>query len=83
MANRSAMAWIAILLIVIFSTAFIRSQARIIHHGDKLMHNNLGSKELLVELGFDVSKVEGAQRPRSLAQYDQVVPGGPDHQHHS
>lgn len=68
-------------MIVIFSTAFLRSQARIIH-GDKLMHNNLGSKELLVELGFDASKVEGAQPRSSLEQYDLVVPGGPDHQHH-
>jgi hypothetical protein len=73
---------VCILLITIISTLFMSSQARILHV-ERVMQKNIDSQQLLQELGFDLSKLANLQR-RSLEvpSGDQVVPGGPDHQHH-
>jgi hypothetical protein len=79
--NTSTVARVCILLTIISTLFMSFSQARIVH-GEKVMQKNIDSKQLLQELGFDLSKLENFQR-RSLGDpYDQVVPGGPDHQHH-
>ncbi|KAK7830459.1 clavata3/esr (cle)-related protein 6 [Quercus suber] len=69
------------ILIIIFSSLFMSSQARILHW-HKVLQKSKDSQKLL-HLGFDLSNLDHFQRRLAVETYhDQVVPGGPDHQHH-
>ncbi|XP_030929188.1 CLAVATA3/ESR (CLE)-related protein 5-like [Quercus lobata] len=69
------------ILIIIFSSLFMSSQARILHW-HKVLQKSKDSQKLL-HLGFDLSNLDHFQRRLVVEPYhDQVVPGGPDHQHH-
>ncbi|GLT53594.1 hypothetical protein SLA2020_268540 [Shorea laevis] len=71
------------ILLTIISTLFMSPQARVVHGDKVVMQKNIDSEELFHDLGFDLSILANFQR-RSLAESyaDQVVPGGPDGQHH-
>uniref|UniRef100_A0A6N2MNW8 CLAVATA3/ESR-like protein n=1 Tax=Salix viminalis TaxID=40686 RepID=A0A6N2MNW8_SALVM len=72
-----------LLLMVFLSGIFLTSQSRILK-GDQAMQGNVkSSRDLLLELGFELSKVEHYQKLSAHgADSDRLSPGGPDPQHH-
>ncbi|KFK31239.1 hypothetical protein AALP_AA6G086500 [Arabis alpina] len=71
-----------IILLIIFSSSFLSSQARILRADQAATMGNMDSQVLLRELGFDFSKFKGHNERRFLVESDRVSPGGPDPQHH-
>ncbi|KAL1190655.1 CLAVATA3/ESR (CLE)-related protein 6 [Cardamine amara subsp. amara] len=71
-----------IILLILFSSSFLKSQARILRADRAATMGNMDSQVLLHELGFDLSKFKGHNEKRFLVDSDRVSPGGPDPQHH-
>ncbi|VVB07556.1 unnamed protein product [Arabis nemorensis] len=71
-----------IILLIIFSSSTLSSQARILRADHAATMGNMDSQVLLRELGFDLSKFKGHNEGRFLVDSDRVSPGGPDPQHH-
>jgi hypothetical protein len=72
-----------LLLMVLFSAIFLTSEARILKGGQALQGNANNSRHLLLELGFDLSKLEHYRRLSTLGvASDRLSPGGPDPHHH-
>ncbi|KAJ6855625.1 CLAVATA3/ESR (CLE)-related protein 5-like [Populus alba x Populus x berolinensis] len=70
-----------LLLMVLFSAIFLTSEARILKGGHALQGN--ANNSLLLELGFDRSKLEHYRRLSTLGvPPDRVTPAGPDPHHH-
>lgn len=77
MANQIIMR-VLILFLVVFSTFFMSSQARI------LMRKRVDSHILLHDLGYDETKLKNYHRMSTMdAGANRVSPGGPDPQHHA
>ncbi|KAJ6855624.1 CLAVATA3/ESR (CLE)-related protein 5-like [Populus alba x Populus x berolinensis] len=71
-----------LLLMVLFSAIFLTSEARILKGGQALQ-GNANNSHLLLELGFDRSKLEHYRRLSTLGvPSDRVTPAGPDHHHY-
>ncbi|XP_010469764.1 PREDICTED: CLAVATA3/ESR (CLE)-related protein 6-like [Camelina sativa] len=71
-----------IILLIIFSSPILSSQARILRVGRVAAMDNMDSQVLLRELGIDLSKFKGHNERRFLVDSERVSPGGPDPQHH-
>ncbi|EOA29350.1 hypothetical protein CARUB_v10025636mg [Capsella rubella] len=71
-----------IILLIIFSSPILSSQARILRTGNVAAMGNMDSQVLLRELGIDLSKFKGHNERRFLVDSERVSPGGPDPQHH-
>ncbi|XP_010414184.1 PREDICTED: CLAVATA3/ESR (CLE)-related protein 6-like [Camelina sativa] len=71
-----------IILLIIFSSPILSSQARILRAGRVAAMDNMDSQVLLRELGIDLSKFKGHNERRFLVESERVSPGGPDPQHH-
>ncbi|KAG6737959.1 hypothetical protein POTOM_059491 [Populus tomentosa] len=72
-----------LLLVVLFSAIFLTSEARILKGGQALQGNANNSRHLLLDLGFDRSKLEHYRRLSTLGvPPDRVTPAGPDPHHH-
>ncbi|XP_010510245.1 PREDICTED: CLAVATA3/ESR (CLE)-related protein 5 [Camelina sativa] len=71
-----------IIILVIFSSLILSSQARILRAYRASSMSNMDSQVLLRELGFDLSKFKGHNQRRFLVSSDRVSPGGPNPQHH-
>ncbi|KAG6738860.1 hypothetical protein POTOM_058483 [Populus tomentosa] len=71
------------LSLVNFSAIFLTSEARILKGGQALQGNANNSRHLLLDLGFDRSKLEHYRRLSTLGvPPDRVTPAGPDPHHH-
>ncbi|KAF9661681.1 hypothetical protein SADUNF_Sadunf19G0093900 [Salix dunnii] len=72
-----------LLLMVLFSAICLTSEARILKGGQTMQGNVNNSHHILVELGFDLSKLEHYRKLSALGvASDRVSPGGPDPHHH-
>ena len=72
-----------LLLMVLFSAIFLTSEARILKGGQALQGNANNSRHLLLDLGFDRSKLEHYRWLSTLGvPPDRVTPAGPDPHHH-
>ncbi|KAF9670690.1 hypothetical protein SADUNF_Sadunf13G0094900 [Salix dunnii] len=72
-----------LLLMVLFSAIFLTSQSRILREDQAMQGNVKSSRNLLLELGFELSKLEHYQRLSAHGvDSDRLSPGGPDPQHH-
>ncbi|CAL9235065.1 hypothetical protein ISN44_As09g015030 [Arabidopsis suecica] len=71
-----------IILLIIFSSPILTSQARILRTYHHTAVGNMDSQVLLRELGIDLSKFKGNNERRFLVDSERVSPGGPDPQHH-
>ncbi|VYS54064.1 unnamed protein product [Arabidopsis thaliana] len=71
-----------IILLIIYSTPILSSQARILRTYRPTTMGNMDSQVLLRELGIDLSKFKGQDERRFLVDSERVSPGGPDPQHH-
>lgn len=71
-----------IIFLIIFSSSFLSSEARILRADRAVTVGNMDSQALLRELGFDLSKFKGYNERRFLVDSERVSPGGPDPQHH-
>jgi len=83
MASRVASTSRAMVLLFLFSAIFLTSEARILKGGQALQGNANNSRHLLLELGFDLSKLEHYRRLSTIGvASDRLSPGGPDPHHH-
>ncbi|KAJ6291493.1 hypothetical protein OIU76_023546 [Salix suchowensis] len=72
-----------LLLMVLFSAICQTSEARILKVGQAMQGNANNSHHILLELGFDLSKLGHFRRLSTLdVASDRLSPGGPDPHHH-